>query len=108
MNHYDFELELAREDGELIARVPVEPDWTRAHDCLHFTAVRQGRLPALTCAPTAGDLRIAPVWEKDGGAPYVDAVLLALACDDGEVRTVVPRTYFSSLARATAIALDRS
>jgi hypothetical protein len=107
MTDYSFELELSREDGELIARVPVDPDWTRAHDCLHFAAVRKGRLPALTCAPAAGNLRIAPVWAEQSGAPYIDAVILTLACDDGEVRSMVPRTYFSSLARATSIALDR-
>ena len=108
MTDFHFEIEYTHANGALIARLPIDPDWTKARDGLHFAAARQGRAPALTCAPSAGTLGITPVWTGGIGAPYVEAFRLHLICDGNEISGTVPRAYFATLARELSASLDRS
>jgi len=94
---YRYVLELLREDGKPIARVPASADWEPATECARFTALRHGRLSA---AEEGSDLSVLPVWHETSGPPYLSGFQVCIdANGSGPITSDFPITYWHELAQ---------
>jgi hypothetical protein len=102
MDHYRYEVELIADDGRVLGAVPAEPDWEPALECAAFSAVRRGRLPALSSAPAG---QVEPLWDAARGRPFVAGFRLHV---DGAEPADLPLAYLWPAARAAASRLIES
>lgn len=99
MVSHRWAVDVLAEDGRLLDRAAIEPDWEAALDWTHFDGVRAGVLPAVT---RAGSGTVEPVWDARTGAPYVSGFRAAVAAGDRSITRTIPGRYLERVAQDVA------
>jgi hypothetical protein len=106
MVDYRYTLDVLTEDGALLDRRVISPDWKAAGAWAHFEGIRRGCLD-----PTTGPVApmVEPVWDPDAGEPVVSAFRVRVRTGEGgEVSRDIPKTYVRSLVEDVSVALVTS
>jgi hypothetical protein len=93
VNGYRWALEIHREDGSTLDRIPVSIDWEPAREQAFFTSLRKELLAA---DAASGSSSILPRWHADKGPPWVDGFAVHL---DGVSLGEFDAKYFRAAAR---------
>ncbi len=97
---YHYVIELFRNDGAPLGRVPVTPDWEPAREWTHFLGVRRGDMAAVTAAAAHF---VTPMWHPRLGEPYISGCRVVVAeHNGGRVADEISTAYFFSLAQRAA------
>ena len=98
---YRFLIEILRQDGTLVGRYPVVPDWVPAKEWIHFAGIRRGQLAPAMGTPSCS---IEPIWHHKMGVPYADAFRVAAIGSSSRPShegpsVEVPITYFQGIVQ---------
>ena len=89
-------VEARRTDGSAAGDVRIEPDFGPAFECVRFSGIRRGQLPArLDTAPGA----VEPLWHPEHGAPYIRAFRVTVRDGEAAVSHEIGIEYVDTLAR---------
>ena len=94
-SRYRYVLTSCREDGTVLARTAIAPDWTALAYWGEFQAVRRGAVAPGAAVSTT----IEPVWHAAAGAPCVGGLKLSVAAAGASVEYDVPGTWFNAVAQ---------
>jgi hypothetical protein len=97
-----YAIDVLDEEGRLLARVAIEPDWQPAFDWTYFDGLRAGVLPAVT---RAGAGTVEPLWDDRTGAPYVAGFRVGVRAGDRAVVRTIPARYLERLAHEASSAV---
>jgi len=100
VTEYRWALEIRKEDGTAIGRVPISPDFEAARECALFTGQRRDLLAP---GEVVGRSSIRPVWH-DEGRPYLEGFRVLFE-DVDDSAAVFDTEYFRSTARRVSAAL---
>jgi hypothetical protein len=104
---YQFVLELFRDDGSPLDRVPLSPDWEPA---VEWARLAQLRATGVWLTDAEGGPSIQPIWHENGGQPIAKGFRVELGehGPDGSRVEFGATRYFGELARSAVAQLIKA